>query len=139
MIFHRLLRQTKAILNLLVGKPVGDQESFQRELFHSRRRSALATRHDSRVFSLALHATRGFSETTRTRILLTPGGTSQGFDASVVTEFTLTLLLSLKAACARSRGCKPWRALVFIGKSSEFMELSRGAAVQIANSAGWTL
>src|ERR1700730_8644748 len=51
---------------------------------------------------------------------------SQDFDASVVTELAFTLLLSLNATCAASPGCKPWCALVFIGKSSEFMELSCG-------------
>src|ERR1700730_3913753 len=79
-----------------------------------------------------------FPESTRTRIFLTLCDVSQDFEVSAVTEFTLTLLLSLNVACAASPGCKPWRALVFIGKSSEFMELSRGAVAQIANSAGWT-
>jgi hypothetical protein len=45
----------------------------------------------------------------------------------------LLLLLSLNAACATSPCGNHWHALVFIGKSSEFMARSCGAAVQIAN------
>jgi hypothetical protein len=54
---------------------------------------------------------------------------SQDFEASIVAdvaEFTVPLLLSFSATCTAAPDCKPWRALVIISKTSEFIELSSG-------------